>query len=184
MPGTGDGLAAAQALPVDPDIEPDGDEGRSRAAGPFDGGRPRGWPRLRPAVLAAVFAGGLVGGLARYELTVLWSVPARGFPWPTFAINTSGAFLLALLLVLVAEVLPPTTFVRPLLGTGFCGAWTTFSSVVVTADQLLARGAAAVGVGYLVATVLAGLAAAALGLVLGRAVGASRHRRDGSGGES
>ena len=180
--GRGDGLAEAAALPVDPDIGPDGDAGHPAAAGPFDGGRPRGWPRLRPAVLAAVFTGGLVGGLARYEVTRVWPAPTRGFPWATFAINTSGAFLLALLLVLVVEVLPPTTFVRPLLGTGFCGAWTTFSSVVATTDQLVAHGAPAVGVGYLLASVLAGLAGAALGLVSGRAVGAFRHRQDATGG--
>jgi len=39
----------------------------------------------------------------------------------------------------VNEVLPPTTYVRPLLGTGFCGAWTTFSSITASTDQLAAH---------------------------------------------
>jgi len=52
--------------------------------------------------------------------------------WATFVINASGAFVLAALLVVVNDVLPPTTYVRPLVGTGFCGAWTTFSSIAAS----------------------------------------------------
>lgn len=170
----GDAQETAQGLPIDPDVDALEDV-RHRTAGAFDAPRVRGWPRLHPSVLGAVFIGGVAGGLARYRLTEGWPAGPGTFPWATFTINNSGAFLLALLLVLVIEVLPPTRYVRPLLGTGFCGAWTTFSSVVVTADQLIAHGHVGVGVIYVLASVIAGLASASLGLVCGRAIAAYRH---------
>lgn len=86
--------------------------------------------------------------------------------------------MLGLLLVVVLEVLPPTTYVRPLLGTGFCGALTTFSSVVVGADQLIARGSGLTAASYLLGSVLAGLGAAWLGIVLGRSIVAAGQRRE------
>lgn len=142
---------------------------------------PPRWPRLHPAALAAVFAGGCAGGLARYALTRAWPAPAGGFPWATFAINTSGALALALLLALATEVLPPGTMLRPLLGTGFCGAWTTFSSVAASCDLLVSHGRATTAMLYLAASVIAGLLAAAAGLAGGRMVGAARHRAGRAG---
>lgn len=143
--------------------------------GPFDEARHPRLPRLPLGVLAAVFIGGCVGGLARYELGVSWTAPAGTFPWAILVINTSGAFVLAVLLVLVNDVMPPTTYVRPLLGTGFCGAWTTFSSITAGADQLIAHGAAGTGAAYVLGSAVGGLGAAGLGLVLTRA--AVRPRR-------
>lgn len=138
--------------------------------GLFDqAGRPR-LPRLPLGVLAAVFIGGCVGGLARYEFTASWTAPAGAFPWAIFVINSSGAFALAVLLVLVNDAMPPTTYLRPLLGTGFCGAWTTFSSITAGADQLIAHGAAGTGAAYVLCSAVGGLGAAGLGLVLTRAV--------------
>lgn len=131
---------------------------------------------VRPGVLLAVFVGGFAGGLARYAVTLAWPASPGGFPWATFAINTSGAFALAALLVLVIEVLPPSTYLRPGLGTGFLGAFTTFSAVASAVDQLARQGRLATAALYLGASTLAGLAAASLGLVLARSVAAYRHR--------
>ena len=86
--------------------------------------------------------------------------------------------MLALLLVLLLEALPPTTYLRPVLGTGFCGALTTFSSVAAGVDQLAARGAPGTAAGYAAASLLAGLVAAVLGLVLGRAISGRRRGRE------
>lgn len=143
---------------------------RRRAAATSAALRPR-----RLDVLAVVFVGGCVGGAARYAATSAGHAPAGGFPWATFAVNVSGAFVLAA--VVVAAARRPSRYLRPLLGTGFCGAFTTFSSVVVSADQMFAHGHAATAVAYLAATVIGGLAAAWLGRMLMRAAGVRRDRR-------
>lgn len=172
---------SAGGLPLDPDVDPVNAVRPLAEGGPFDRPRPADRLRLGPAVLVTVFAGGCAGGLARYQVTKVWPTSPHGFPWATLVINDTGALLLALLLVLVSDVLPPTTYVRPLLGTGFCGAYTTFSSVVVTTDQLLAHGHPALGSGYLLASLVTGLGSAALGLALGRALGTWRDRGAGTG---
>jgi CrcB protein len=153
-------------LPLDPDVE----------ASTFDlAPRPR-WPRIDLRLVAAVAVGGFVGGLVRYAVGEAWPTPSGSFPWATFTVNTVGAFVLALLVVLVLEVLPPTRYVRALVGTGFCGALTTFSSVATGVDQLVAHGHAAVAIAYVVASLAAGLAAGLLGLGLGRALARARRR--------
>jgi CrcB protein len=156
------------ALPVDPDT----------GAVPFARRRAR-WPRFAPGVLAAVFAGGAVGGLARYAATSVPHATAGGFPWATLAVNVAGAFVLALVVVFAVE-LTSSRYLRPLLGTGFCGGFTTFSSVVVTADRQVAAGRAWLAGGYLGASMVGALAAAVLGLVVARAV--VRARRGQGGG--
>jgi CrcB protein len=125
-------------------------------------------PHLRWDVVAAVFVGGCIGGWARYGITTAW--PARtGFPWATFTVNVVGAFVLPLVLVVAANLVS-SRYLRPLLGTGFCGAFTTFSSVVVTADQLFMHRHPVTAIGYVIVTIVVGLAAAWTGLVVGRAV--------------
>jgi fluoride exporter len=138
--------------------------------------RRHGVPRPRLGVVAAVAAGGFVGGLARYETQLALPAGAGRFPWGILLVNAGGAFVLALLLVLATE-LPPTTYLRPLLGTGFCGALTTFSSVAVDTDRLAAHGHGATAAGYLLASVATGLAAGLLGVVAGRILTARRHPR-------
>ncbi len=90
--------------------------------------------------------------------------------------NTSGALILGLLLVLVLEVLPPTRYVRALVGTGFCGALTTFSSVATGVDQLVAHGHAALAGGYVAGSLAAGLAAGSFGMTIGRSIAAHREK--------
>jgi CrcB protein len=116
--------------------------------------------------LALIFAGGCVGGLARYAVTDAWTTSPFGFPWSTFAVNVAGAFILGMVVVVATE--RGVRHLRLLLGTGFCGALTTFSSVVVATDQLLAHGRAGTAAAYVVLTVTVGIAAASVGLVAGR----------------
>lgn len=157
-------------LPRDPDIGTD----------PFPRGARRGrWPRLPASVLAVVFTGGVLGGLARYAVSSAWPTPAYRFPWATFTVNTGGAFGLALLLYIVAEVWSPHRYARQLIGTGFLGAFTTFSSVALSADQLAAHGHGTTAATYLVGSLLAAAGAGSFGLLLGRAIAASRHGADG-----
>jgi fluoride exporter len=133
------------------------------------------------ATVAAVFAGGCVGGLVRYAVAEEWPAPTHLFPWATFAVNIAGAFILGTLIVVISDGIRRWPYLRPLVGTGFCGALTTFSSVVVSADELIAHGHAPIGVAYLTATITAGLAAAALGVLVGR-VYADHRRRTVAGG--
>lgn len=117
-------------------------------------------PQVR---IPAVFAGGCLGGLARYLLLRSWTTEAHAFPWATLLVNCSGAFVLGLLLTRSRS-----PQVRALLGTGFCGAWTTFSAITVSVDQLVSSGHVLLGLAYLVASAGGGLAAAWLGLEAGR----------------
>lgn len=164
--------------PVDPDVDA-AEDLRHRPAGataarPFAGVRRSRLPRIHWATVAAVAFGGFFGGLARYGVTLALPAAAGQFPWAVFLVNTVGAFILALLLILVLEVLPPSTYLRPTLGTGFCGALTTFSSVATGVDQLAAHGHAVLATVYVLASLAAGLAAAALGIVLGRSIATVR----------
>jgi fluoride exporter len=127
-------------------------------------------------VLGVVFVGGITGGLARYAATSVWPTSAGGFPWATFAVNTAGAFALALLVFVLVEVWSPHRHARALVGTGFLGAFTTFSSVATATDQLAAHGHPRTAVLYLGGSVLAAFGAASSGLLLGHAIVASRHR--------
>lgn len=116
-----------------------------------------------------VAAGGALGAMARVEVTHL--VPdGTGFPWGTFLVNVTGSFMLGAVMVVVLERLSPNRLVRPFLGSGVCGAYTTFSAVAVQTDVLVHHGRAGVGVGYVVASVGAGLVAIIAGGLAARAV--------------
>lgn len=120
-------------------------------------------------VVAAVLLGGFAGGAARYATVRAWPTGSSGFPWSTLAVNLAGAAVLGALVVLAGTVWR-SRYARPLLGTGFCGALTTFSAVVVDVDRLLARGEPGVALGYLAASALGGLVAAFVGIITARAV--------------
>ena len=79
-------------------------------------------------VLLAVLAGGCAGGAARFAVVRAWPTGSSGFPWSTLAVNLSGAAILGALVVFAAAVWR-SRYARPLLGTGFCGAFTTFSTL-------------------------------------------------------
>ena len=128
------------------------------------------------AAVPAVALGGALGGAARFGVDLLLPTGAAELPQATLAVNVIGSFLLALLLVLVLEVWPPTRHVRPFLAVGFLGSFTTFSTWMVEFDQMLADGADLLAVTYLAVSLLAGLAAAVLGLLLGRWAAARRSR--------
>lgn len=148
-------------LPVDTDLAPDD-------AAPV--GHRRARPRVHwdPRVLAAIAAGGFLGGLARYGVARALPASLTEFAWATFAVNVSGAFGLAVLLVLTLEVWRPTRYVRPIVGTGFFGAFTTWSTFMVQSDELAARDRPGLAFLALAGSAAAGLGAAAVGLVLTR----------------
>ena len=117
----------------------------------------------------AVALGGVLGALARYALGEGWPTKAGAFPWTTFAVNVSGCLLIGVLLVRLVEAGSVHPLWRPFLGTGVLGGYTTFSTYAVDTRALVADGHAATAAVYVVATVLAALAAVQLGVVAGRA---------------
>jgi len=111
--------------------------------------------------LVAVIAGALVGTALRVGIDTI-----VGTPLSTLGINIVGSFALGLL---VARVWPTASPVlRAALGPGLLGTFTTFSAVAVAVVDLTANDEWMSALAYLAATVLGGLAAAFLGLRLGR----------------
>jgi CrcB protein len=125
-------------------------------------------------VLFAISVGAMGGATARYKLSTWITVPAGGFPWATFWTNMSGSFVLGILLVVLLERYPPTRYARAFAGTGFLGAYTTFSTFSVETDLLVKDGHIAVAVAYVVSSLVVGIFLAWLGMILGRL---APHRR-------
>ena len=108
--------------------------------------------------LLAVFAGGAVGTLARAGLDEAWPPPAGHWPWVTFVVNVTGAFVLGWV-VTTHRGRAPTLHRRALLATGFCGALTTFSTFQLELLRMLDADRVALAVLYAGASLAAGLAA-------------------------
>ncbi|ASW56873.1 CrcB family protein [Plantactinospora sp. KBS50] len=119
-------------------------------------------------LLAAIAAGGVVGALARYGLSVAWPHRPGGFPWATFVTNVTGCLLIGVLMVLITEVWTAHRLVRPFLGVGVMGGYTTFSTYAVEIQQAVAAGHPRMALLYLAATVTAALAAVYAGTALTR----------------
>ena len=89
------------------------------------------------AVLGAIAAGGALGALGRYGLAVAWPHRPGRFPWATFVTNVSGCLLIGVLMVLVVEVWSAHRLLRPFLGVGVLGGYTTFSTFALDSDRLI-----------------------------------------------
>ena len=124
--------------------------------------------RLHPGVLACIVIGGALGALARYGVGRVIHVPVDGFPRATFVINLSGAFALGCFLSFARERRLPVKYARPLFALGFCGAFTTFSTMAVDTVTLIKDGHALAGFAYLLSSVALGLFTCALGVGAGR----------------
>jgi fluoride exporter len=112
--------------------------------------------------LAAIFAGGFLGAVARAELAEALPHDSGDWPWATFIVNVAGAFLLGYFVTRLQERLPLSAYRRPLLGTGLCGALTTFSTMQVELLRMLDDDRIALALSYAVVSVGAGFAAVAL----------------------
>ncbi len=120
-------------------------------------------------VLAAISVGGVAGALARYGIALAVPHPVTGFPVGTLIINVAGAFLIGVLMVLIGHAHHPHPLIRPFFGVGILGGFTTFSTYVVDAQQLIVHHRGGLAGSYLLATLVLGLAAVAAGAVLARA---------------
>ncbi|MBO0826593.1 MAG: fluoride efflux transporter CrcB [Streptosporangiales bacterium] len=131
-------------------------------------------------VLAVVAVGGAVGSLARFAVERALPAHAHGFPWGTFVVNVTGCFLLGLLMVFVSEVWRPSRYLRPFLGVGVLGGYTTFSTVTGEVRGLGGAGAWLLANSYLLDSVVGGLAAVWLGVIVARLLARRPVRRNGA----
>ncbi|MFF0342702.1 fluoride efflux transporter CrcB [Kribbella sp. NPDC004875] len=131
--------------PVDPDVDLriDGRAGRAHD----------------PVILGAIAAGGALGATARYLIGLAWPTPAGGFPVSTLLINVVGCGLIGILMVVVTDVLTRQRLLRPFLGTGVLGGFTTFSTYAVDIQRLVTGQHAGAALLYLVTTVVGALLA-------------------------
>ncbi|WP_147794559.1 CrcB family protein [Cellulomonas sp. Y8] len=120
----------------------------------------------RAGLALLVAAGGALGSLGRYGLSLALP-PQDGWPIGTLTANLSGAFLLGALLEVLGRRGPETPGVqrvRLALGTGVLGGYTTFSSLALETERLLASGAVGTALGYAAVSLVAGVLCAAAGV--------------------
>lgn len=112
-----------------------------------------------PVILGAIAAGGAIGATARYLVGLGWPAPPGGFPVSTLIVNVVGCGLIGILMVLVTDVLTQQRLLRPFLGTGVLGGFTTFSTYAVDIQQLVSGRHAGTALLYLVTTIVGALLA-------------------------
>lgn len=153
MPAAGSTVRALiRRLPVDPDLD----------------GSARRLSRVRATALIA--AGGLVGALGRAAIATAVPVAHRGWPTATLTVNLVGSLFLGVLLTALHERYAAASWARPLLGTGFCGGFTTFSTFAVDFTARAGDGRVALAVGYVAVSVVGALFAALVGVWMARSV--------------
>lgn len=121
---------------------------------------------LRPVLKDVMWvgAGGAVGSALRY---LVWRAvgTSGGFPWATVFVNVTGSFLLGLLAGVYAGRVGPT--MRVAVFFGFLGGYTTFSTFTAETVVLARTGSAAAAFGNVAVSLVAGLTAAFVGVLLG-----------------
>ena len=121
--------------------------------------------------LALIALGGAGGAVSRYLVDTFVSERVGAeFPWGTFVVNMTGSFALGVLFALAVErdVLPSD--IRLPVMTGFVGAYTTFSTLMLETWRLAETGSTVAAVANIVGSVAVGLTVMAGGLVVGRAI--------------
>jgi CrcB protein len=128
-------------------------------------------------VLAVIAAGGVLGAEARYAVGVLLPHADGAWPWSTLLVNVSGCVLIGVLMVVIIELMYAHRLVRPFLGVGLLGGYTTFSTATVEALTLLSTGRPGIALAYLVATPVLAVLGCAAGIVVTRLLAGRSHRR-------
>ncbi|HUA73724.1 MAG TPA: fluoride efflux transporter CrcB [Solirubrobacteraceae bacterium] len=125
-------------------------------------------PRPDRRETAAIFLGGAAGSLLRVWIAHELPHGATTWPWATFLANVTGCMALALIATHLYERPPESPHWHPLLGTGFCGAYTTFSTLQLELLDMLEHGRLGLALGYGLASVGAGFAAIGAGAAIAR----------------
>jgi fluoride exporter len=131
---------------------------------------PHAWLVLRQHahLTPVVAAGGALGALARWGVAEAVPHESGAFAWATLWTNASGAFLLGLLMTLLLTVWAHTRYVRPFLGVGVLGGYTTFSTYLLDTRSMLAAGHQLLALEYVAGTLALGFVAVLLGIGAGR----------------
>jgi CrcB protein len=112
--------------------------------------------------IAAIFAGGFIGAVARGLVADALPHDASEWPWATFIVNLAGAFALGYFATRLQERLPVSAYRRPFIGTGLCGALTTFSALQIELLRMLDERHVALAAGYAGASIAGGFLAVAI----------------------
>jgi CrcB protein len=152
---------------VDPDVDLHDPAQRAETS-------PREWD-----LLAAMAAGGVLGAEARYGVGLAlphgvgFALPhgAHSFPWATVLVNASGCLLIGVLMVVLLELTRWHRLLRPFLGVGVLGGYTTYSTFAADAQRLIRSHQPGIALAYVVVTVLACLGAVWVGTVATRWLG-------------
>ena len=134
--------------------------------------------RTHGAVLAVIALGGGIGSIARYGLAQLLPTRPGHFPWGTFGTNVAGCFLIGVLMVLITEVWSAHRLVRPFLGVGVLGGFTTFSTYAVETRGLLQPGTVGLAFAYLAGTLICAMLAVIAAVWLTRTLTGVVHNPD------
>ncbi|WP_250284199.1 MULTISPECIES: fluoride efflux transporter CrcB [unclassified Frankia] len=121
-------------------------------------------------LLTVISLGGAAGACARYAASLLWPAPAGAFPWTTVLVNTTGCAAIGLLMAAITELPAAHPLLRPFLGTGVLGGYTTFSTYAVDAERLVDAGRAGTALAYLTSTAALALGAVWLASTAGRSL--------------
>ena len=113
-------------------------------------------PRLDRLELGAIALGGAVGALSRVGLSHAFPPTPGSWPWVTFAINLLGTFALGFLVVYLQRHRPLSTLHHPLLATGLCGTFTTFSTLQLEVLRMIDRHRDGVALAYVASSVAGG----------------------------
>jgi len=117
-------------------------------------------------LLPAIAAGGALGSLARWGVGEALPHGVAEFAWSTFLVNVSGAFLIGILMAFTLGPWAHHVYLRPFLGVGFLGGYTTFSTYMLDTRNVLASSHPGTALLYLFGTVIAGIGAAAVSLAV------------------
>ena len=122
--------------------------------------------------LVLIFLGGGAGSLARYGLmqVINRSMPGSNFPWHTLGVNIVGAFIMGILIEILALRISLPAATRYLLVTGFLGGFTTFSAFSMETALMLERGDYVNSATYIAASVIGTIAAVFIGSTLIRTI--------------
>lgn len=129
---------------------------------PFDpdvADSPASTGRSEATLLLVIALGGGLGSAARYAAGQAWPTADDAFPWTTLLVNVVGCALMGVVMVLLTERLTAPPLVRPFLGTGVLGGFTTFSTYAVDADRLFRLDATGAAILSLVLTLVLAVAA-------------------------